>query len=203
VNVGFQQAVKLITEGYDGVKIPGVVRREDYEGIQDAIPVGFSLPSLVEGNRIRIAGFIPPKEIVRTSSPYQVLQADFSSRTACLKALAEMKSAAMEMGIKLGVWGSAGLEIYTGLPYTHVSSDLDLLIGIADLQCILSFVEYAFTLGQRHCCRVDIELDLPSGYGVKVLELMEGTDFILGKGLNGVELMRRSSVLEMCHGGKA
>lgn len=195
-----QQVVKLITEGHDGVKVPGIVRREDYEDIQGAIPVGFSSPFLVDGRRIRIPTFVPPEEVVRTNSPYQVLEGDFASRTASLKALSEMKRAASGLGIKLGAWGSAGLEIHTGLPYTHAASDLDLLIGVAELHRILTFVEDALAMGQRYRCRVDIELDLPSGYGINVLELLKGTDLILAKGLNGVELIHRSTVLDMCHG---
>jgi phosphoribosyl-dephospho-CoA transferase len=194
-----QKAVRLITEGHDGVKVPGIVRREDDEGIQGAISVGFSSPFLADGKRIRVPTFVLPEEVVRTNSPYQVLEADFLSRTACLKALAEMKRTAADRGIKIGAWGSAGLEIYTGLPYTHAASDLDLLIGIAELHRILTFAEEAFAAGQRYGCRVDIELDLPSGYGINVLELLKGTDLILGKSLNGVELIHRSSILGMCH----
>jgi hypothetical protein len=67
----------------------------------------------------------------------------------------------------------------------------------------MTFVKDALAAAQRYCCRVDIELDLPSGYGINVLELLRGTDLILGKGLTGVELIRRSSVLDMCHGTKA
>lgn len=193
------EAVKLIMEGHDGVKIPGIVRREDYEGIQGTIPVGFSSPFLVDGRRIRVAAFVPPEEVVRTNSPYQVLEADFSSRTPCLRAVAEMKEVAVDMGIKLGVWGSAGLEIYTGLPYTHTASDIDLLIGVAEMNCVLTFAKNALATGQRYGCRVDIEMDLPSGYGINILELLKGTDPILGKSLNGVELIHRSSVLNMCH----
>ena len=199
VDEDLYQAVNLITEGHNGVKIPGIVRREEYECIQCTIPVGFSSPYLVDGKRIRVAAFVPPEEVVRTNSPYQVLGADFSSRTPCLKALAEMKRTAADMGIKLGVWGSAGLEIYTGLPYTHAVSDLDLLIGVVELHYILTFAENALAAGQRYCCRVDMELDLPSGYGVNILELLKGKDLILGKGINGVELIHRSGVLDMCH----
>lgn len=196
-------ALKLVTKGHNGVKVPGIVRREEHESDHCTIPIGFSSPYLVDGRRMRVAAFVPPEEVMGTHSPYQVLEADFSSRTPCLRALAEIKKLAAEKGIKLGAWGSAGLEIYTGLPYTHAASDLDLLIGIAELNCVSMFAKDALAEGQRHGCRVDIELDLPSGYGISILELLKGSDLILGKTLKDVKLINRSSVLDMCHETKA
>jgi phosphoribosyl-dephospho-CoA transferase len=194
------QALKLITEGHDGIKIPGIVRREECENIQGAIPVGFSSPYLVHGHRLRVGAFVPQEEVLSIHSPYQRLEMDFSPRTACLKALVQIKRIALNRGITLGVWGSAGLEIYTGLPYTNRASDLDLLIGIAELNSVLTFAEEALCTGLRYDCRVDIEMDLPSGYGINVAELLTGAGPVLGKSLNRVDLISRSSIWEMCRG---
>jgi phosphoribosyl-dephospho-CoA transferase len=200
VNEDLPNALKLITEEYNGVKVPGVVRREERQGNQGVIPIGFSSPYQVDGRRIRVATFALPEEVTGKHTPYQVLEAEFSSRTPCLRALAELKKVAVDIGVKLGAWGSAGLEIYTGLPYTHAASDLDLLIDVAELNYISIFAEHALAKGQGYGFRVDMELDLPSGYGISVLELLKGSDLILGKSLNGVELIHRSSVMDFITG---
>ncbi len=189
------QAAGLIAGQRGGIKIPGIVRRHDEDGIEGAIPVGFSSPDFLDHRRMRVAAFVPEKEIAGITSPYQVLSADFALRTECLKALAAIKKVAADMGIRLGVWGSAGLEVYTGLPYTHAASDLDLLVPMSEPGLLRAFAGCAAAVGRRHGCRLDIEVDLPSGYGVKLLELLQDTDLVLGKSLAGVQLRPRANIL--------
>jgi phosphoribosyl-dephospho-CoA transferase len=187
---------QLITGTLAGVKIPGIVRREDGKQIPDTIPVGFSSPSRIAGNRLRIAGFVPASEVIQLVSPFTVIDRGFDPRTPCLKALVEIRSVAGELGIKLGVWGSAALEIYTGLQYMDEASDLDLLIGMTRLDTIQTFTDRISEITRKFHCKVDLELDLFSGYGVKVAELFMHTDTVLAKGLNNVILLPKQDILK-------
>jgi phosphoribosyl-dephospho-CoA transferase len=190
-------AIKLIVEKHDGVNIPGIVRREENRPIEGAVPVGFSSPEAHGDKRFRVGAFVPSGEIVAIRSPYQVLEGRFSTRTPCLRVLPEIRRVAEDMAIRLGAWGSAGLEIETGLPYTHDGSDLDLLVEPTELGCLDAFGRQAFSTGRRYGCRVDIEIDLPSGYGINLLEWLSGSNLLLGKALHGVDLIPRSSILNL------
>lgn len=189
---------KLIIGNQSGVKLPGIVRREESNTIINAVPIGFSSPYLVDGHRLRVPTFVPLKEIINITSPYKVLQSDITPRTTCLQALQHVKDIALSMDLQLGVWGSAGLEIHTTLPYTYAGSDLDLLLKPSEPAKFFEFAEEAISIGQNHNCSVDIELELPSGYGVNIKELIMDVDCVLGKGLEDVVLLQRSDVLAMC-----
>lgn len=193
---GLARARHLIADRHGGVSIPAIIRRGEF---QDAggIAVGFASPYLVDDRRVRVATAVPEREIARVTSPYQIPTMDYEQRTGCLRALAEISG---ETALKLGIWGSAGLEIYTGLPYTHGKSDLDLLVEAAPMSELRRFWEQATVIGRRYGCRVDIEVDLPSGYGVKALELLQDSEYVLGKSLSEVKLIDRTTVLTMLEG---
>jgi phosphoribosyl-dephospho-CoA transferase len=192
------EAARLIAPEFRAVKAPGIVRREEGEGLPGAIPVGFSSPFRIDGRRFRLPAFVKADEILKITTPYQVLESDIPDRIECLKALREIKNEALKADVSLGVYGSAALEIYTGLPYTHDDSDLDLVIKAVDQQRLTAFTERAQAIGRRFNCRLDIELDLPSGHGVKMAEVLSGSDLVLGKSVGGVDLLQRSDVLAMC-----
>jgi len=190
-----EQIRKLVVEGYGSTKVPGIIRREENEGIKGTIPVGFSSPYLDEGRRLRIPAFIPEKEIIKIITPYEVIEHSWSPRTKCLQALEEVKILAHDMGIKLGVWGSTGLEVYTAVPYTHDDSDLDLLICVNDFNILESFYQSINQVGRKYATKIDLELDLPTGYGVKAAEIFMETEEVLGKSVSDVKLISRKTVM--------
>ena len=164
------------------------------------IPVGFSSPSKTGWpTSSGLPAFVPPEEVVGRTTPYQLAARDFAPRMPCLNVLADLKPMAMDSGICLGVWGSAGLEIYTGLPCTDPESDLDLLVAAAKYSDIIMFSRKAVSVADRHGCRLDLELDLMNGYGVKFQEVFQGADPILGKSLENVAMIPRLSIMEVCH----
>lgn len=187
-------------EGIDSRQIPGIMRREENTGAAGSIPVGFASPYLIEGRRQRIAAFVPVGEIAGIITPYEVVQYKNSYRTPCMQALEECRELARKLQLQLGVWGSTGLEVYTGLPYTHNRSDLDLLITDGDLAKIKIFYEAVGPFQQKYGCKIDVEIDLPTGYGVKLREIFLGTAEILGKSLNDVQLFPRDNILKMLGG---
>jgi len=191
------QIKELIVTGYGLSKVPGIARREESEMVDGTIPIGFASPSLHEDMRLRIPAFVIEEDIVAVITPYEVLQQVYSARTDCLKALNEIRAVADKSDIELGIWGSAGLEVYTGLPYTHDKSDLDLIMGVTDFETMKNFYMTLQRIGERYSCRIDMELDLPNGFGIKFAELLMETKQVLAKGLNNVTLIPKKKILDM------
>lgn len=192
-----EQVRQIILGESEVSQIPGIVRREEAEPVPGMIPVGFASPWRLEGTRLRIAAFVSPQSVQARITPWQVLNRPFIARTPCLKALAEIRALAGELKQEMGVWGSAALEIFTGLEYTHEKSDLDLLLGLASAEGLHFFNEQAVAIANKWNTRVDFEVELPSGHGVKLLELFAQTHTVLAKGLNDVVLLEKHSVLAM------
>lgn len=188
--------IRQIIVGEEGIaRIPGIARREDDNQIPGLIPVGFASPGHIDGNRLRVAAFVPPESVQAQITPYHILNRPFIRRTPCLKALAAIAVVAGELKLEMGVWGSAALEIFTGLTYTHENSDLDLLLKLAPLEVMQAFLEKAVGTAGHYGCRADVEVSLPSGYGVKLQELVADTHTVLAKGLNDVVLLEKKDLL--------
>jgi len=196
----YDKVKKLIIEGYEGIKIPGITRREDAGIVKGAATVGFSSPYLHDGQRLRIAACIPQTEIERIFTPYEVINFAIPERTRCLEALTIVRDIAGEFGVNLGILGSAGLEIYTKLPYTYDGSDLDLLIeakNLNDTNYLKDFYISLKEVGKKNKCNIDLELEFSNGYGIKVAELFMETDMLLGKSINDVKLIPRKSIIQI------
>lgn len=188
---------QLIVGDETSAKIPGIVRREDNDPRPGMIPVGFVSPFRLEGNRMRIAAFVAQADINALISPTAVLRRPFVARTPCLKALADIAVMAGRLGLEMGVWGSAALEVYTGLPFTDAGSDLDLLIEGTEVEVMRDFQSKAMKIAEQWKCKTDVEVALPSGYGVKLAELFLSTETILAKGLHDVTLLPKQAVYSM------
>lgn len=193
-NCGSRQIRQLVVDSQGSIKIPGIVRREENHSGDDIIPVGFSSPFSETGRRLRYPAFVYHDEIEKITTPYEILAFEFEPRTGCLEALKELRIAALEQKINLGVWGSAGLEIYTGLEYTHDSSDLDLLIAISDQSALRTLYSAIEETSDRYGCRIDTEIRLPSGYGVQAAEFFGNSSLLLAKGINDVILIPRNNL---------
>lgn len=179
-----------------GARIPGIVRREEGSAGRDRIPVGFSSPLAGREGRLRIAAFVHPDQVVRITSPFELLSAAaISVRTPCMQALEIAGNHARPLGLALGVWGSAALELYTGLPCTHRDSDLDLLVRPACREVLSRFLTEIGTIEQQLGLRIDVELAMKDGYGVQLKELFGQGRTILGKSLANVALLCREQIL--------
>lgn len=192
-----EQARKIIISKKNSPQIPGIARREEGETVPGQIPVGFASDWRVDGTRVRIPAFVRAETVKQIIKPQQVIQSRFEPRTPCLKALQEIGFLAEEWKLEMGVWGSAALEVFTGLPYTDPNSDLDLLIDPVALEVMQSFWEMIRKIGQKHQCIIDVEVSLPTGYGVKLVELLSESALVLGKGLQDVILIEKEMVIRM------
>jgi phosphoribosyl-dephospho-CoA transferase len=142
-----------------------------------------------------VAAFAKTDEVLRVTTPYELLSLPIPLRTTSCRALAVARNEAGALGLTLGVWGSAALEIYTGLPYTHNDSDLDLLVAEASSATLCRFLKEIKSLEERFNLRIDVEVDLRSGYGVHLKELLGQTLTVVGKSLTGVELLNHEEIL--------
>ncbi len=178
-----------------GVRIPGIVRREEESPRLGCIPVGFCEPIPCGESRLRIAAFARIEDVVRVISPYELVSLPVSQRTASIAALSVAKHYADELGLVLGVWGSAAMELYTGLPCTHEDSDLDLLVVAASLQKLSHFMDEIKRLEKRLALRIDVEVELHNGYGVHLKELLGQGRTAIGKSVHGVTLFHCQQLL--------
>lgn len=175
--------------------VPGIVRREDTAPRPGEIAVGFTSETSGAMGRLRLAGFVLPGEVLRTRTPVDVLQAALGSasfsRTPALQALEAIVSCGLHE-TRVGVWGSAGLELATGRKYTHNMSDLDVqLQPQTDLSRELLEEWHARILivERRFEIRIDAEIQLENGYGISLKECCKNTKTVLGKGLLDVRLL--------------
>jgi phosphoribosyl-dephospho-CoA transferase len=178
-----------------GVRVPGVVRREEIVPRSGCVPVGFCEPVSCGEGRLRIAAFARPEDVVRVSSPYEIISMPISQRTTSIAALFAVRPYAKALGLVLGVWGSAAMELYTGLPCTHEGSDLDLLVAAASRKRLYCFMDKIKLMEGRFELRIDVELELPNGYGVHLKELLGQGRTVLGKSIDGVALFSRKQML--------
>jgi len=178
-----------------GVRVPGIVRREEGSPRAGYVPLGFCEPISPGESRLRIAAFARMEDVVRTISPYDLVALPMSQRTASIAALTAAKSYAETLGLVLGVWGSAAMELYTGLPCTHVGSDLDLLVAATSQNRLSSFMNEVKLMEKRFALRIDVELELPSGYGVHLKELLGQGRTVIGKSINGVGLLPKEQIM--------
>lgn len=201
-----QSQARILLPEQAGARIPAVVRREEGALPPGCIPVGFSAPWVGPQGRPRLSALVRGEDVLRATSPYELLAASpLKPRTPCTRALAAASKQARELGLQLGVWGSAALELYTGLACTHQDSDLDLLLGVAPRETLHTYLTEIEALEQRFGLRIDVELDLANGYGVHLKELFAPGRTVLGKSLQDVKMLLRAEVfasLPQCHPGR-
>ena len=167
--------------------IPGIVRRAEVLSA-DVIPLGFVHPQLCE---------LEVGEAVKLKRPYELAAAEFKVSTNCLAAAQAACSYAAERRLKLGILGSAGLEIATGLPFTNSESDLDLLITGLSLQQLQEVYTELQAIGKKFQVDIDLETELINGYGIKAAELFQPTQTVLGKSLQDVQILKKKTVVEI------
>jgi malonate decarboxylase holo-[acyl-carrier-protein] synthase len=182
------------------IAIPGIVRREDTAPRPGEIAVGFTSENSGAMGRLRLAGFVLPGEVLRARTPVEVLQESIGSasfsRTPPLQALEAIINCGLH-GTRVGVWGSAGLELATGYKYTHNLSDLDVLLqpqAVLSRELLEEWHARILAVESRFEIRIDAEIQLENGYGVSLKECCKKTKSILGKGITDVKLLSKDDI---------
>jgi phosphoribosyl-dephospho-CoA transferase len=178
-----------------GARVPGIVRREDLAPRLGCVPLGFSEPLSNGQGRMRIAAFARLTDVAVVTSPYEVTLFPIPRRTFLTKAFEASCALAESLGIMLGVWGSLAIELYTGLPCTSEGSDLDLIVAAAPQERLSRFLTGIEDVEEIFRLRIDVELDLPSGYGIQLKEFFSQGRTVLGKGTMDVALLSREQIL--------
>ncbi len=209
-----EEVRRLVVEGYGGVQVPGIVRRQDAG--DEGLGIGLASPFHHDGMRIRVAASIRVSEIERVLDPISVagrLEEVEHRDLPVFRALGEVLKAARSSGVTCGVFGSAALELVTGLPYCHDDSDVDVTVRYEDLEATSRFHGLLCGLEGASGVRVDAELELCDGSAVKLKEFFSSSDSVLVKGFNDVRLRARDEVAvknytcpyrykERCHGSE-
>lgn len=175
--------------------LPGIVCRPTTALEPGQIQLGIAFPFRHGGTRVRSAIVVGSRSVARFTDPFAVvLGADALGAPLgpCLRALAAEADA---RGVRLGVIGSAALEIVTGLPYTGTESDLDLVLGAAPCARLHQFAVGAAEIGAAHGVRIDAEVDLGADGGVKLVEVLSSSRTLLAKTLADVRMVAREEVM--------
>lgn len=179
--------------------IPGIVRREEFAPREGFVPVGFASWRSGENGRLRIASFAKPEEIASVADPETVVAKtpERDARTPALKALQRLWKTWGFPNLRLGVWGSAALELETGHLYTHDLSDLDVRISPSasvDKTILQQCLDVIFAAEKNFGVRIDAELRLSGGYGAALKELLNEGATVLAKGREDVTLFQKTDV---------
>lgn len=174
--------------------VPGIIRRDD-TGSDCGIAIGFVHYRRMDGNRLRIATYATAEEIDRIVSIYTLTGRPNQRRTECMRIIDTITSLADDNGLQIGILGSAGMELVTGLPYTDECSDIDILLKPAPYSVLQQFYTKAKSLSPQ--INMDFELELPNGYGIKLVELFMDTSTVLGKSIKDVDLLNKKEIMQM------
>jgi phosphoribosyl-dephospho-CoA transferase len=161
------------------------------------VQLGVSFPFRDDGARVRASFALPPKRIGKAHSPYDVFRSMRSTSFEAVAALIGLRTLCDQHGIEVGLFGSAALQILTGLSYLEETSDIDAVV--APTSCAKLRVLHAGLSDLRHEYqrRFDVEVTLPDGDGIKLDELMSSTTTVLGRGIDGVRLLDRAAVVHV------
>ena len=174
--------------------LPGICRAPVEELGEEMAALGFSTPVRAEGNRVRFASHAPREEILRIVTPWEISRLLARLPEPAGPVLKELDSAARELGISLGIFGSAALQAVTGYEYLHSQSDLDIVITPASREQLTKFHRELKDIARRYGRPFDAELKLSETCYIKLHELMSGTKTILAKGTAAPQLLSSQSI---------
>jgi phosphoribosyl-dephospho-CoA transferase len=174
-------------------QIPAIVRRQEASVEKGLLSIGYSSTTIIDGVRLRIGCKTPINCITRRMSPFDVVndaikcEKKLQPDLIILKALVE---AGNHSGILVGCFGSAALQLVTGLPYWRENSDLDIYLqSKGTRQELEMFFNELLKIEDQFDITIDAEIEFPHFYGVKLKELFSAGKYVLGKGLNDVALL--------------
>lgn len=171
--------------------LPGIVCRPTLDVGPGQAQLGFSFPFREAGARVRGAVRVERKDIVALTDPYGVAARAAELPGVLGDAARAVVARGAVCGVRVGLLGSAALAIVTGLPYTCEASDLDLLVS-GDAAHLARFAADAAIIAQGMGRRIDIELELKDGSGVKLAEWLSPSRSLLAKSLDDVRMIDRA-----------
>jgi phosphoribosyl-dephospho-CoA transferase len=183
---------KLRSVLFSAPPIPAIVRRqEEANGPLRALCVGFSFPEIIDGTRLRFASKVPLDCVIKHETPFDVLEYD-EFNLPDKEAIKVLKDIGNKYHTRVGLFGSAALQLVTGLPYRQKKSDLDVyLLHDGSEGDLAHFFRQLSLIEERYYIKIDAELECRGEYGVKLKELFGPGKTVLGKGLYDVILLEK------------
>ena len=191
---------KDILTGWNGHSLPAIRRRGRV--LHERIPVGFQSPCRYNGIRFRVAADVAMTGVNRCSTPWDTVNMPLPDGKV-FRILDSLHN--KNNRVDIGVWGSAALEILTGMKYTDENSDLDIICRCRDLLPLMELYDTINQMEITENVRIDAEIVLPGKETESVLmkELFSGnTEDMLVRTGDRVLLIKRSDILSLFGNGR-
>jgi len=171
--------------------VPAIVRRQD-AAENGLLCVGFSFPVIIEGTRRRISSIVPQDCIIGHITPFDAVQLDKGSLPD-KEAILAIMDAGNKYHTRVGLFGSAALQLVTGLQYRQKKSDIDIyLLHQGSATELTLFYQQLTVIEEEFYVSIDAEIECRGGYGVKLKELFGPGKTVLAKGLYDVILLEKA-----------
>jgi phosphoribosyl-dephospho-CoA transferase len=171
--------------------IPAIVRRQE-TAENGYICVGFSFPVMIDGMRLRISSIVPLDCIIGHFTPFDAAQLNREGLPD-KEAVRALMDAGNEYHTRVGLFGSAALQLVTGLPYRQENSDLDIyLLHQGSARDLTRFYQRLTVIEEQFGINIDAEIECHGEYGVKLKELFGSGKTVLAKGLYDVTLLEKT-----------
>ena len=162
--------------------LPGIIRTA-LPGLEPGfIPLGFSFPVRLKGNRLRIASKARNYQVYEHMTPWQIAGLDYNVPDPYASALMALREAGKQCGAPVGVFGAVALQIVTGLEYLHEKSDLDVIIPGTDELSVRQFWREVRNISLQFQLVIDGEVLIQKIGYVKLSELVSTSSTVLVKG---------------------
>lgn len=175
--------------------LPGIVARPTLPLAPGEVQLGLAFPFREGETRVKSAIAVAESEIAGFTDPFEVARRADALAGPLGDLLRGLAACAAARGLRFGVIGSAALEIVTGLPYTSARSDLDVIVAGGDAEAFAAFAADAEARARAAGVRVDAEVTLADGGGVKLAELVSPSSSLVVKHVSDVRLAARAEVL--------
>ena len=167
---------------------PTIIRRPDCSDTGDAIPLGLPLPPSM-GKR-RVAVHCERQAILRTAPPPRLQDAASAAPDEWQITIAAL----LILDPLARCFGSLAWASLTGLPYLSDTSDLDLILNVADAPTADHVARELAIIADTAPMAVDAELTTPSGSAVQWREWHSGAQTLVVKSMDGATLVQRQAL---------
>jgi phosphoribosyl-dephospho-CoA transferase len=172
---------------------PAIVRRQE-TAENGLLCVGFSFPEMIDGTRLRVGSIVPLDCIIGHITPFDVVQLD-KDGLHDKEAVLALMDAGNKSHTRVGLFGSAALQLVTGLQYLQKNSDLDIyLLHQGSAPDLARFYRQLAVIEEQFSINIDAEIECRGEYGIKLKELFGPGKTVLAKGLYDVILLEKNSL---------
>ena len=172
---------------------PFVVTRRRDDGRDVGLGFCTTDPAHPELRPRRVPARTDPGRIVRNIRPPGLLEiARCPAATARADSFSRLISAAARAGLDVRVYGSLMWQALTGERHVHETSDLDVVIDVADLAAADRAAVFLAHEERALAFRIDGELSFPGLGEIQWREILQDKDEVLLKSVDTLQLVSRA-----------